>query len=227
MTTTKTLKDVLNDANPGSIESAMQKARFGDVMRQSVLVQLRKNVPAADPSQLATLKSCGLPQACRAASITRAYARAGGATLGLLSPQAFGATPTTGQIAVSPNGDIVTLGTDAWTDLDVLFQPMKGDVIQLTLSAASNAAVLPAVATTPGVALLIAATVVAGTSTGAKIIVANSNSNPSAGQACLNLACSQVLFNSGDAVTSVTLTLLLASAVDLNALLEADSAGLV
>lgn len=229
--TTKTLKDVLNDANPGSVDSALQKMRLGDILRQATLQHVHVTAPALDANQLGTLQGIGLPKSARCARITRAQARKGTATVpanGLLAVQAEAVTPATQQIGVAPNGDIVVLAADVWTDLEIQYEAIKGDVVELVgFPVASNVATLPAALTAQGVQRLLDVNAVVATATGRKIILTASGGTPSAGQCNLNLACSTVTFASADAVTSCNLSLLVSPAVDTGALLEADSAGIV
>lgn len=215
------LKNVLNMANPNQLADIFRQLGLGDILR-SETTTLRKKAPVASSYQLNTLQAFVLPDDAKARVISRAYARAGGVTLGELAVQTYGTTPTTGQIAVAPNGDIVVLASDAWTSVDIVYAPEKCDPVEIVVPVASNVATLPAQVTTPGVVMLCEAEVLAGTSLGAKIVLVP-GSSPSAGQCRLNLAKTQVAFNSGDAVTSVRLKLQVCSAIDVDALLTAQS----
>jgi hypothetical protein len=227
MALTKTLKDVLDGASPGSLPEVARALKLGSFLR-AMPTFLRHKTPAADPSQLSTILSLNRPHDARAASIFRAKARAGtSATATELAVQAYGATPTTGQIAVAPNGDIALLGTDAWTDVDVEYQPTYGDVVALTLPVVTNAMAIPAALTARGVIYLLDATSNVGTLTGAMKILVPSASTAATGQARLDLAAANVKFASADAVTNATVHLLVAAAVDIDALLESTDSNVL
>ena len=119
------------------------------------------------------------------------------------------ATPTTGQIAIAPNGNIVTLGTDSLTNIDVYYIPEgQGVVMETVFPVVSNAIALPA-NLSGKVAVLEEVEVLAGTSTGKKIILTRGGS-PSAGQAALNLTGTTVSFASADAATRARLKMFVA-----------------
>lgn len=218
-----TLKDSLNRANPNSLSDHFRSLGLGDVIRQSLKTDLYHKVPAVDAAQLSTVQQIGLASDARASVVNRAYARVGTVT-GELTPAAYGATPSTGQIAVAPNGDIVVLGTDAITLVDVEYMPVKGDVVVLTaVPVASNSAALPKSVTDLGALVLIDANVTKGTTTGRKIVLVPASSNPATTKANLDVAKTHVLFASADAVTECTLTLLVTPAKDVNALLAGDT----
>jgi hypothetical protein len=219
----------LNGANPNNISDELRAMLFGSFVR-AMPIPLRNQVPlaaAADPYVLATLQAIYLPDDAKANSIFRAYGRtAGSATPGEIAPKATAGspytTPTTGTVGVAPNGDIVFLATDQWTNVDVLYLPEKYDVYEATaLSAASSVVTLPTAWTTQGVVFMLEAQANTGTVTGAKIVLAPSNSAPgTTGQANLNLAKTQVLFTVADAVTQARIKIGLCNGTDLNAFLE-------
>ena len=218
-----TLKAALDRANPHSLPDHMRAVAIGSILRGQI-PQNRFGVnPVADAAQLATLEQISLPDDARAWSLVRAYARAGGATLGELSVQAVNTTPATGQIAVAPNGDIVVLAADAWTAIDLVYVPVRGDVVSFDLPVATHVLTLPTsnLDVARGVLYLIDATATAGTSTGRKIILAPGAGAPAAGQARLNLAKGTVTFAVADAVTRATVKLLVAPEIDVHTLLEA------
>lgn len=223
--TDETLKTALDRADPNVLADILRSLGFGDMVRAlpTYLRGQNPNTNAADPSVLGTLQSLLVPEDARAVNILRATARAGTAAAGELSVQAFGTTPSTGQIAVAPNGQIVVLASDAWTNLDVVYTPEKGDlVVGLTLTVASNVATIPTAYTgnPPNVILLLAANATTATATGQKIILVPGSGAPSAGQCRLNLAKTTITFASADAVTQCSVDLLVSSAIDVNALLE-------
>lgn len=213
-------KDAFNRANPNTIADLFRLIQTGKVLRGQIPQVARKAAAAADAGVLATLFGLGLPSDAKAAGITRAYARAGAGTPGPLTIVAPPAVPIASQIGIAPNGEIVTLAADAWTDLDVTYVPERGDVVEYTAAVVANAIVLPANLTARGVVLLLGATVTAGASTGAKVIAAE-GVPPIAGEAGLDAAKATVAFFAGEA-TEATLSLLMVAADDLAAILESD-----
>jgi hypothetical protein len=193
-----------NRANPNSLPDLFRLAKVGDLLAGHLPQHLRKTNPdaaGASPYNLATLDALVMPDKAKAQNILRAYARAGAGTLGVLAIVASGTTPGAGEIAVGPNGNIVVLAADAWTDLDVSYQPEGGDVVESFFPVVANVLTLPASITLLGVVLLAEVEVVAGTATGKKIVLVPGAGAPAAGQARLNLAKSTVTFAAADAVT--------------------------
>lgn len=211
-----TVKDSLNTANPQNLADNLRSVALGDMMRAET-THLRAQAPAVNSSNLSSLKAVALPDDAKASYILRAYARAGSAGTGEMSVQSFGTTPTSGQIAVAPNGDIVTLGSDAITNLDVVYVPEKVDIVTLTGTVTSNAFAIPSSYT---VVSLHSATANTGTVTGAEVILTPSGSAATTGTCRLDVAKANVKFYSGDAVTNCTVTLGVVKAVDSNAVLE-------
>lgn len=225
MTTTNTNQAVLNQASPGTLAALLQALKFGDIVR-AMPVTLTSKAPADDESQLTDVQSLGLADDARAAKIARAYARTGTGTAAELTVAAVNATPSAGEIAIAPNGDIVCIDDDAWTAIDVVYWPMKGDVVTLQLPVQSSIAAIPAIYTARGVLYLIRATADTATTDGAKIVIAP-GSAPTTSEANLNLAKTQVQFDTDDVVTVATVTLLVASLVDVDAQLQATSSAYI
>lgn len=201
----------LNRANPSTLSDHFRKARIGDLIAAHLPQQLRQQDPAAQLNELATLEGLGLPYYARAASILRATVRVGGVT-GELTPVAYGATPATTQIAVSPSGDIVVLAADAITDLDVNYVPEDGEVVELPpLPAPSGVLTLPSWVTARGAILLLEAEATVATITGRKGILVPGGTGPATLKARLAVNKASVNFNSGtDVVTEARVTLLVA-----------------
>lgn len=216
------LKSELDKASPQFLSDAFRIVKLGSVVR-ALHTSLRKKTPAASAVQLGTLQSLVLADDAKAMTISRAYARVATAGTGELTVVSYGTTPTTGQIAVAPNGDIVTLAADAITSLDVVYHPEKYDIVELTLPVTSNALALPPVVTTPGAILLLEAEALVGTTIGLKIVLVPSASAAATGQARFDLAKLNVKFAPADAVTSARVKLAISSAADLDALLTAVS----
>jgi hypothetical protein len=223
----QSLKNRINAANPNQLPQELQILRYGDVLRAGTTFRRRFNpdTAPANASQLATLDTMALNDDAKAATILRAYARATAAagTLGELAVQAFGATPIDGQIAVAPNGDIVVLAASRYTDIDVVYQPDKVDLTEITLTVVANVLTIPAGLTATGVVALLEAIATIGGSLGSKIILVPGAGAPAAGQCRLNLAKTTVTFAAADAVTQATVKLALVAAVDVDALLTANA----
>jgi hypothetical protein len=220
----------LNGANANQIADELRAMAFGSFLR-SMPIPLRNQAPLAAGASLydlATLSAIVLPDDAKANTIFRAYGRAAGSAtpgditlktaIGAASPYT---TPTTGTIAVSPSGNIVLLGTDLYTNVDVLYLPEKYDTVELTLSVASNNLTIPASLVTQGVVFLLEAQATIGTVTGQNIVIAPGSAPGTTKQANLNLAKSLVQFLPADAVTQARVKLGVASAIDQNAFFEA------
>ena len=243
LSTKKTLKQILDRATLSEVLDALRGTgapagqqtgiAFGTFVR-NMHVALRcvnPGLAANSPYDLATLAAIVLPDDAKALKIARAYGRlAGSATSGELSVQAYGATPTGGQIAVSPAGNIVVLATDLWTNIDIEYEPEKMDVVELTLPVVAGTGVcvlpittdprlgggLPAQPATPSTAAiattmvtggavvrLMEAEVLTGGVTGKFIVIAEATAAPgTTKQASLDLPKANVRFKVSDAVTS-------------------------
>lgn len=214
------LKAALNAANPNTIADGLRKMAFGSKAVAMVTCLMNK-VPAASSVQLATLACFKLPEEAKASNILRVYAK--GATPAELTVLAYGATPATGQCAVAPNGDIVTLLADAYTSLDITYIPDQYDVYEVELPVAAGVLTIPAAIVALGVKALIEATGTAGTITGAKTVLVP-GAAPATLQARLSAAKNTVLFNSGtDGLTKALVKLAIAPSVDSQAQLLASS----
>ncbi len=229
----------LDRANPITLADQLRSLRLGHLFLGQMIQHKRKVNPSAlgvSPYALATLHALQLPDRARASAVLRATVRAGGVT-GELTPAAYGATPTTGQIAVSPNGDIVVLASDAITDMDVTYVSERGDVmgnvqadpslpfytLGFYMPVVSNVLTLPTSGWgARGNLFLLEAEAIQATSTGKKIVVVPGNGATTAGQAKLNLAKTTVIFNGTDAVTRARLKLLIAPRVVADGVNTAD-----
>jgi hypothetical protein len=217
------LDEHLSKADPNVLADILRKINLAQVLRGQVPQFLRRKVPAAGV-QLATLETLVLADDAKASSIVRATVRAGGVT-GELTPQTYGTTPATTQIAVAPNGDIAVLAADAITDIDVHYLPERGDVYETTMPVVSDV-LTPSTTFTAsprGIVLLLEAEAVDATSTGDKVVLVPGAGAPAAGQARLNVAKTTVTFAAADAVTRARVKFLLVALQDLDALLEAEA----
>lgn len=222
------LKARLDAANPNSISDMFRVIKLGSAIR-AMPTWLRIKNPAAGAAplyDLATVDPIFLPDDAKAATILAAYARttSNGATLGPLAIQAFGATPADGQIAVSPNGNIVVLASVQYTNIDVLYQPDKYDVVEVSGPVAAGIFTIPATLTARGVVSLLEAEVLVGTTLGPKIVLVPAAGLPATTKAQLNVGKTQVQFNNAtDAPVTVRVKLAISAAVDVDALLNNDA----
>lgn len=215
-------QDALNRANPQGLASLFQMLGLGDLLRAQ-LAQFRRAVNqdtnGPNAGNLATLDALALPDTGKASVVLRATVRAGGVT-GELTPVAYGVTPGTGEIAVAPNGNVVTLAADAITDVDVEYVPERGDVVESFFPVVADVLTIPASITARHVVLLEEVEALSGTATGVKIVLVPGAGAPAAGQARLNVAKSTVSFAAADAVTRARVKLLVAATKDLNTVLD-------
>lgn len=207
-----TLRDALNRANSSTIATHLQKAQLGTVVAGHVPQQISGAVPAAQTNELATVLGLGLPYTSRASAVLRATVRtvSSGAVLGELTPVNHDVTPSTGNVAVSPSGDIVFLETDKATKVDVVYAPIAGEVVEWTGPAPLGIMVLPAWIIARNPLLLLEATPTVATIGGRKIILAPAAAVVATTKAALAIDRSKVYFNyATDVVTYATVKLLL------------------
>lgn len=244
----ESLRQAVNRADPNALADIFRLLAGGDVLR-ALPVYLRNQLPvAAVATQLATLSTIVLPEDAKAAVIHRCTVRTtSSAAVGEYTVQAYGTTPSTTQVAVAPNGDIVFLTTDGVTSVDVIYTPQKGDVLgqlaysnttqtaagtgtgitSLNLAAPAGIATIPAPWAGKAI-LLMNAVATAGTNTGSKNILVPAAGVVATTKAALSQDGTKVYFNfATDAVTACTVDLLVASGTgggaDVNALLEGAS----
>jgi hypothetical protein len=225
-----TLKDMLNKANPQELADFLRYCKLGDMVR-SLPVKLVKQVPvagAASNYNLSTIDVVTLPTDAKAAFILRATGRAG-TTVDEYTPQAFGATPATTQCAVTPCGDIgLNRSTDAVTDLDILYVPEQGEVVEIELAVTTGVLTLPSSWTSRGVLMLLEAEATAGTITGKKTVLVplagGGAGLPATTKAQLTSNKTTVSFNNAtDAVSKARVKCLIGNSFGLHAALAADT----
>lgn len=224
--TTPTVREAINLANANNLPSYTQQVGLGDALRaeKTALFMSAPVGTGVDLYNLPTLSTFRLPDKAKALTILRAYAR-NGTVVGEYTPAAANATPTTGQIAVTPSGDIAVLGADAPTNMDVHYLPVRGDVLEVILPVVAGVLTIPAPVAAAGVMFLLEAESLAGASVAKKIILAPAAALPAAGRACLSTDRTTVLFNNAtDAVTSARVKLLVTPAIDMNVILEQNAA---
>lgn len=208
-----TTMQALNRASPPGLPDLLRLIQLGTVLAGHVPQQLAGKAPAAQVNELATLNGLGLPYYARASAVLRATVRevSGGAVLGELTPVAHDVTPGTGEVAVSPSGDVVFLAADLATVVDVVYAPIAGEVVELSLPAPLGIMTLPDEIIARNPLLLLEATATAGTNLGRKIVLAPAAAVVATTKAAIAIDRSKVYFNfATDAVTAATVKLLLA-----------------
>ncbi len=224
---TNTVKGGLNRALINSLSTLLALIGFGDILR-SMRTFLRGAVPgaaASNPYIVAAALPISLPDDAKASGLIKAYARAGTGTLGPLTVDAEGdSEPAAGHIGVTGSGDIATNHTDAFTKIDLEYHPEKGDVVEISMSASSaDTFVIPTALKNRGVLRLLEAESLTGTLVSKMIVLIPADAKPATTKARLKLDKGTVQFAVADAVTSARLKLLVASAIDVNAVLEGAS----
>lgn len=224
-TVTNSLAQMLDRATPNNIATFLQQLGLGRVLRQQVPATLRRAVPLVVAGYAYTPQTAvytvALPDDAKAAYILRAQGLGAAAPNGELTFNAFGtANPATTTCNVSASGDLLfNSGTDAFTSVDVVYMPEKVDAVELFLTPVSSVVTIPS---SYGTVILMEAEILTGTVVGKCVINKPVATAPGTSkQANLGLAKSTVLFNTGDAPTSVRIKIGVVSAIDQNALLEA------
>lgn len=222
----------LNTALLGWISTGLQIIGLGAVIRS--LRTFKRNM-APDATLNAYVIQTGaqsitLPESAKAAKLKYVYARGGTGTKGALTVDhglwdAVNTAPAAGHCAVGPTGDLLFASADAWTILDYEYEPEKYDVYEITLPVvpATGLCALPAALVAKGVIFMMEAEALVGTTTGKKVVQVPADSAPSTGLANLKIAKDNVYFATADAVTSARLKFAVASAIDVDAVLEGTS----
>lgn len=120
----RSLRDVLNQANPNHTDSALQQARVGSLL--ALVPRFQKGTVTAG--------ILTLPENARAAGIVAARVITG-VTLGPKTPVVPAASasgiPATTNVTTSPEGHIsFNVATDAPTAAEVTYIPEEGDVVE-------------------------------------------------------------------------------------------------
>jgi hypothetical protein len=228
-----TRRSQFDQAGPNTLADLFRKMALGSYL-QGQAVQVRRQVGtgaagsnqlAASPYNNATALVLALPDGGKASQVLRATVRtnAGGVAAGEYTPDAYAnATPATLHVGVGPNGNITTLGTDLIADMDLIYIPERGDVIETVLPviAASGICALPAWLTAKGIVLLLEAEVTVGGALAEKRILIPLTAAPAAGFVQLDLPKANVRFAAADAVTEARIKVLVAPAEALADVLE-------
>lgn len=223
-----TLVGRLNSALLTTLSTLFQMINLGAFIRSSRTFLRGKAPDAINNSYVlnAAVQSIALPEAAKCHTIRSVYARGGTGTKGLLTVDqtlysAANTAPAAGHCSVSPNGDLLFAAADAWTLLDIVYEPEKYDVIELQLPAVASVVTLPTWVTARGVLFLMEAESLVGTLVAKMNVVASVDAAPATTKAALKLAKDTVNFAVADGVTSARVKLAIASAVDVDAVLEA------
>lgn len=198
----RTLRDVLNEANPNKVAMAEQLAKLGDTLVQGSALFYSGAVGGT------TAHTITLPNGRKALKILLALARTGGVT-GYFTEVAPTAALATTQVQVTPTGDILFLAADAVTAADVLYIAQDGTIYTDTVPVAANVA---AFAQNRRGVVLLSVNRDTGGATGAATILKRAAA-PAAGQSSLKLDGTGVTFAGADAVTKATIQYIAAPGV--------------
>jgi hypothetical protein len=203
-----TMRDVLNAANPNTLADAARAVALGNVLAgQYRVVQA---VPVSD--------AVILPNEMKIGTLVSVLARAGTGTPGPCTLDAVGATPAVAShVAATFSGDLVCLAADAWTSVEIVYQPVIGDVVSL-VGARVTANVLAAV----GCRKLISA--IGYTALGVPVALTQITPGAvAAGQVAMSLSQEQINFAAADAIVSCDIVYVKAPTVELGAALDTDA----
>lgn len=228
----KTFKDSLNNANPNQLADLLRELKLGDLVC-ALPRCLNKQVPVAGSlanGNLTTVSIIKLPDDAKAAYVHRAAVRTGTAATGEYSSAAphYGDTPSTTEVAITPNGDICFLATDVVSDVDVVYTPMKGEVVEFEGDLATGVLTIPPQYVARGVLYLLEAEILAGAVVGPKRILVplagGGAGLPATTTAQLTSNKSTVSFNNAtDAGTKARAKLLISAQPEFGAKLAEDA----
>lgn len=166
------LRDVGNDGNPNKVGDFNQVLGMGDAIKQGFMTT-RRAVTSTDRLDLG--------DNYKVAQVISAFVTVGTVT-GALAVQAVGATPTTGQVAATHDGDIRFAAADAVEEVEVVVQLKEGQVIEIVTTADATGLVEQLLGNTAS--LIIEAEQLDGAAPGVKTVVARAAA-PSAGQVAI------------------------------------------
>jgi hypothetical protein len=187
----RTLKTVLDAANPNLLPTAAQQLGLGTAM-----TLIPKFYQAAVTSNRMTL-----PNDAKCVHVLGGCIRTGTATGPFIGVRQ-GATLATLQAAPAGNGDILFFATDAATAADVWYLSAEPQLFTEDVVVTANVGTL--LGSRSGV-ILVSATALAGTLTGAMTITTR-GATPTTGLAALNAAGTGAVFAGADAVTSARIS---------------------
>ncbi len=124
---TRTLRDALNDSNPNQLPAAGHDALLGDVL--ALVPVFHKSTT---PGEILLL-----PDDRKAAQVLRCFVTDPTA-LRYLTPADPETTPGAGNVAVTPTGDIVFAAADNVAAVEVLYQPVEGQLFEEVIQVAAS-----------------------------------------------------------------------------------------
>ena len=183
----KSLRTVLNEANPNKLPSAGQVLPLGEAL--AFAPRTVRGAVVGDALVLA--------ENAKAAVILQCFVAAGGVT-GRFTPVSEDDTPATTQCGISAGGDVVFLAADAVTVAEVTYVPLEGTVFEDLVTVAADIGTL---LQGRRAAVLLRAEALTGGAVGVEAIVLR-GATPGAGEAAVTLLGTGVEFAAADAVTS-------------------------
>lgn len=202
----RTLKTVLNEANPNRLPSALQAVPVGNA-----LATITRTVRVAVSGNVAVL-----PEEARARALLNVYVSAGTVSgqFGVLVPNA---TPTTTNAAINAVGNVAFFATDAVTEAEITYVPVEGDIVEDTLVVASNVGVLHSGRN--ALVILEAFNTTSGSPV-ALTVLARASSNPAAGNTKIDLTGDSLRFEAS--VTSATVRYVASPIVSVGDAIDAE-----
>jgi len=181
-----TLKATLNAANPNTLPDAARTARLGSLLAQ--VPRFLDSVVASD--------TIILPADAKASQILTAFSSVGTLTGGL-DPVGVGATPATGEVAISLSGDIVFAAANAVTQAEVSYVTNEGEVTSELLTVAASAGLF---ASGRKSVELLTAVVTSGVTVGQSLTVVDRGATPASGEVALDVTGLGVTVNAANIV---------------------------
>ena len=191
----RSLREILDIAQPNTVFSALQQARVG-----SMLAQAPRFIKGVVTAGILTL-----PESARAGAILAATVTAG-TTLGPKTPVVPAASasgiPATTNVAISPEGHVsFNVATDAPTAAEVIYVKEEGEVVEDVITVTPGTGVgVPLMGR--NIRRLLEATALTGTVTGACIVDQRGFTVATTKHAAASITGAAVNFLAGDGVTS-------------------------
>ncbi len=227
LSTTTTLVIAMNGALPAQLADAFRAIGIGSVVR-ALRTQLRNKSPNAAPANpyVGSGQVLTLPDDAKADTIGRAYARAGTGTKGpltIVASDSYAGDPGAHSIVITPTGDLEFHAADAYTSVDVAYEPMKYDIKEVTIPVlASGVTPLPAADVANGIVFIAECEGNPGIAGDANLIVDLPGTAAAGSHASLDLGKANLVTHAGD-FTQARVKYGVASKIDVDALLEAPS----
>ncbi len=203
------LRESLNRSDPNTAHDIFRTILLGTIL-SALRAVIRAVVPVGD--------AIALPNMAKARRVLSAYARAGAGALGELTVSATPLTPAAGEVGWSATGDILFNAADAWTSVDVEFEPMVNVAEYATdgFPVVANILTLPQPARPAVMLLSVVGYDAAGSVTTMTVMVPGTA--PAAGECALDLAKETVVFNAADAIVRADVVMLRAGVNVVNTL---------